>query len=215
MTDARQACRLRTGIHLTAARNKGAVLRMGRDAGARWFFRGREVENVIVDGFVFDGNRSAHTMALKLTQDASAGDRVIDVENAAAFEGTRLGEGRDVWTTPGGFKIGDGRKSERAKAESIELKEDRIELQRPLQHDDPAGEAKATYYEAIGGVALNGEELTVRHCKFIRTQESPVLFVSGGKSQPGAKLLEHNVVINHRGDACIRLQRGAYGGVIR
>ncbi len=215
ITAADSACDLRSGVQVAAEHPRGAVLRMGPSATAGWFFRGRRVENVVVDGLVFDGNRDAHVVEVSLAKDASAGDEAIRVESAAALEGASLGEGRDVWTTPGGFQIAGGGNVERARASVLHVDGGRIELQRPLRHGYAAGDAVVRYYRAIGGVALHGEELTVRRCKFVRTQESPVLFVSGGKAYPGRKLIEQNAVIGHRGDACIRLQRGAYGGVIR
>ncbi|MFW6161281.1 MAG: right-handed parallel beta-helix repeat-containing protein, partial [Planctomycetota bacterium] len=217
--------KLRSGVHIAAARRHGAVLKLADGAADRrrrgWFFTGRRVRDVVVDGIVFDGNRDAQTVITRLTRDASAGDTAIHVADASKFADRKrelgIGRGkRKVWTTPGGFQIRDQHGEERAKASAVDTDANVIKLLFPLRHGYAADAgAEAVFYPRIGAVTVNGGNFAVRNCKCIHTQESPVLFASGGADQPGPKVLENNIVLDHRGDACVRLQRRTHGGIIR
>jgi hypothetical protein len=225
VTAAERAVDLRSGVHLAAASPHGAVLKLADGTAARrksgWFFRGRRVRNVVIDGILFDGNREVQTVRTRLRRDAAKGDTKIHVADASTFADHKreigIRGGKKTWTTPGGFLIRDDRGGqERAKAAEVDADASVVRLLFPLRNDYTAeAGAEAVFYPTIGAVTLNGANIAVRNCKCIRTQESPVLFVSGGADQVGPKVLEDNVVLDHRGGACVRLQRGTRGGVIR
>ncbi|MFP4056504.1 MAG: right-handed parallel beta-helix repeat-containing protein [Candidatus Brocadiia bacterium] len=214
---------LRSGVHIAAARRHGATLKLADGGAVRrksgWFFSGRRVRNVVVDGIVFDGNREAQTVSTRLTRDAAAGDAELHVADASKFAGRKrqLGIGRKKkWNTPGGFQVRDQNGQERAKASEVDADANVIKLLFPLRKSYSAdAEAEAVFYPRIGAVTINGGNYAIRNCMCINTQESPVLFVSGGADQPGPKVLEDNIVTDHRGGACVRLQRGTCGGVLR
>ncbi len=219
VTDRLKPLELRNGVHILAATRRGARLKLAAGVAEEHpgpFFSGRDIEDVVIDGIVFDGNRDAQNVTIPLTRDARAGDTALHVseEHAARLgaQRRRIGIGRKH----GGFQVRSRNHQQRAAAESVDATDGVVHLKAPLKHDYPLADGgEIVFYPAVTGVGLSGANFAIRNCTCVNTQEGVALFATGREKSHGTKVLEYNAVTGHRGDACIRLQRGTYGGVAR